>query len=911
MLTVFDAFETTVRQSGSRIAVEVQGADGLDRFTYDALHAMALQCAAGLRSDGMRPGDRAAILAHNDASWCAAWLGMQACGVVVVPIDTRDSAAQVAAILRDSGARVILVSPRTEAVARQAAASVPGVAVRSVRDAAPLTPEDAPPAEVAQSAEGQGVADPAVILYTSGTTADPRGVVLTHANLLAERDAVRAVIDVSEQDSVLGALPLFHAMGQVMNLLLPFAAGARVVYLDTGSAAEPMQAVKERHVTIVACMPQVLCVFRERMMTGVARRGIVARLVFRALLRIAFRVRRLGVNLGPWIFGHAHRSIGRQMRLFVTGGSRVDPAIGRDLYALGFTILQAYGLTETSGAATVSTPHEAHLDTVGRPLPGVEVRIVRDHEEAGELDGEAAIRGPIVMAGYVNRPDQTAMVMQDGWLLTGDLGRLDAHGRLTITRRRKDVIPIADGQSLYLEDVETHYRQSAYVREICVTVLPGDDRPPAERLFAVVVPDMALLDARRIVNAGDLLRFELEGLGASLPPHARIRGYDVWFEPLPRTATGTLARREVDRRLAERRLRHASPETDAAEDGWPDDVHAAPAVAIVRAHAAAGARLVPSANLEMDLGLDSMQRVEVLAALEHRFRVRVSADQAHRIFTLGQLVDAVRPTDTPGAEGQAVAVDVDPPLPADAPLPAHPLSHAGTSPWSAILRDLPPETDPTLSGLLDARLLLAPILYAGAQALSRLLARVEVTGIDRLPADGAFIVSPNHQGYPDPFFVCAALPYRVFARTFFVGAVEYFETPLMAWVARKVNCVPVDPDANLVPAMQAGAFGLAHGRVLMLFPEGERSIDGTVKRFKKGAPILSRHMRVPVVPVAIRGVHELWPRGGSLDWRALLPWRRRRVRLAFGEPMAFADETSDQDAAHQLRDAVERIWQAI
>jgi long-chain acyl-CoA synthetase len=163
----------------------------------------------------------------------------------------------------------------------------------------------------------------------------------------------------------------------------------------------------------------------------------------------------MGMNLGPTLFGKVHQLMGRQMRLFVTGGSKFDPAIGRDLYSLGFTILQAYGLTETSGAATINTPHEAHIDTVGRPLPGVDVRILPPEDIGGENgDGEIAIRGPIVMQGYYGRPDATSAVMRDGWFLTGDLGRVDGEGRVTITGRKKEVIILANGKNLYPEEIE-------------------------------------------------------------------------------------------------------------------------------------------------------------------------------------------------------------------------------------------------------------------------------------------------------------------------------------------------------------------------------------------------------------------------------------------------------------------------
>ncbi len=203
-------------------------------------------------------------------------------------------------------------------------------------------------------------------------------------------------------------LPLFHSLAQLANLLLPFAVGARVVFLETITSTDLVRALSEREITIFACVPQFFYLIHQRVMTQVKSAGWLARLLFRSLLAANFRLRRIGVNLGPTVFGRVHAIMGRRMRLFVTGGSKFDPAIGRDLYALGFTILQAYGLTETSGAATMNTPDEAHVDTVGRPLPGVEARILPDEE--------IAIRGPIVMQGYFNRPDATA-AGDAGWLV--------------------------------------------------------------------------------------------------------------------------------------------------------------------------------------------------------------------------------------------------------------------------------------------------------------------------------------------------------------------------------------------------------------------------------------------------------------------------------------------------------------
>jgi long-chain acyl-CoA synthetase len=259
-----------------------------------------------------------------------------------------------------------------------------------------------------------------------------------------------------------------------------------------------------------------------------------------------------------------------------------------------------------------------------------------------------------------------------------------------------------------------------------------------------------------------------------------------------------------------------------------------------------------------------------------------------------QLVEAVRPGHDGGAAADDRRVDRDGGLAEES--------------WAVMLRDLPPDTDPVLSGLLERRPAWTLLMFAASRVLRVVPGRVRVSGLDALPANGAFILSPNHQSYLDPMFVCAALPYRVFKNLFFVGAVEYFETPFTRWVARVVNCVPVDPDSNLVPAMKAGAFGLAHGKTLILFPEGERSIDGTVRKFKKGAPILARHLSVPIVPVAITGAYEVWPRNRRLNWRVVWPWSGHRITITFGNPMPFGEDETYSAAAARLQAAVARMW---
>ncbi|MGH9862503.1 MAG: AMP-binding protein, partial [Candidatus Acidiferrales bacterium] len=853
MKNFYELLAATTERFPSRPAVEVQHRDRLEAFTYAELRRLAEQAAGCLEKHGVASGDRVALLAENDAYWCAAYLGALCLGGVAVPLDTNYKAQQVSALLRDSDAQVIWTSPRFLPVAEEA------VTVSGVRCTVLLL-RGPGEGRVSLEALGKGSEAPAlapcpagpqdraVILYTSGTTSDPKGVVLTHSNLMAEAEAALKVIPLKEQHCVLGVLPLFHALAQMANLLAPFAVGARVVFLESLNTTELLRALQERQVTHFACVPQFFYLIHQRIMQQVAERGWLARKLFRALLRLNAGLRRtVGRNLGPVFFRPVHHILGRQMQFLITGGSRFDTGIGEDFYALGFTLLQAYGLTETSGGATATRPDEPWTGTVGRPLPGVEVKILPSEPVPGEeaTDGEVAIRGPIVMEGYYNRPEATAEVLRDGWLHTGDLGRLDEAGRLLITGRRKEIIVLSSGKNIYPEEIEAHYLQTPFIKEICVMGLARPGEPAAERLHAVVVPDFEVLRERKIVNAREIVRFELEGLSIHLPGPKRVLSFEVWSEELPRTTTRKLRRFEIEKRARERA---ATPETaeaapedrplSAEEAAWQADPQVGQALEVIREAAKQKKLIRADDNLDLDLGFDSMERVELMTRLEQVFGTDVPDETASRIYSVRELIEAVR---QPVGSGGRVA--------------------AGGDSWSRLL-DPSVAPDPEVAALLAPRSPFALVLFALMKALYAfcwLFFRFRVEGREHLPASGPFLLSPNHQTYIDPLFLVSALPYRLFREVYFVGASEFFETPLMRWIAGLACLVPVDPDRNLVRAMQAGAYGLRQGRVLVLFPEGERTPDGEVKRFKKGAAILSLHLRVPIVPAAFAGLYEVWP----------------------------------------------------
>ena len=719
----------------------------------------------------------------------------------------------------------------------------------------------------------------ASLLYTSGTTADPKGVMLTHANLLGEVEAVFGWAHLGPGDAVLGVLPLFHVLSQMANLLLPLVKGCRVVYLETLNTTELVRALREREITAFAVVPQFFYLIHERIFKEAAKRGPITLRALRALMRLNRTLRKFGINAGPLFFGKIHQTFGTRMRYLVTGGSRFDPQIGRDFYALGIDVSQAYGLTETTGGAFVTSLDRNVIGSVGPPLPGVEGKVIDSQsQDDGPAIGEIAIRGAIVMKGYWNRPDATADVLKDGWLHTGDLGYFDAHGNLFITGRKKEVIVLSNGKNIYPEEIEAHYLKSPYIKEICVLGLEGPpDDPRSDRLHAVIVPNFEVLKERKIVNAKEVIRFDIESLSAQLASTKRISGYEIWQEDLPRTTTRKLKRFEIEKRVRENQGKTADADVSSdrpvsAEDtAWLDALGVQRALSIIRGAARTAPEVIlPQHNLELDLGLDSMQRVELLTALEQELGGDVEESRLSEIYTVRELVDVVRES----ASGRKVS--------------GRP-QFAG---WSAILREEP--TDPEVLALVKPQPV-AEMFWFTLCRLLQLFARdrfqLHVTGLEKLPAHGRFIISSNHQSYLDPAILASLLPWSVFRNTFSVGTSEVFGSGFMRRLARWLRIVVVDPDANLIPAMRAGAFGLRRGRVLILYPEGERSIDGAPKIFKKGAAILSIHLQAPIVPVAIEGFHDAWPRGKPFPKFAPL-------KMAFGEPLDPPPESEASEAAY-------------
>ncbi len=919
MPTFYQRFQESALKFPGNVALEIQRPQTVERVTFAELTRMSESVANWLSTRVPRDA-RVAILAANHPRWVAAYLGIIAAGRTAVPLDTAFHADQVKKLLIDSGTSLLFCDVKHLPVAAEAVEGLNVTLVMTsaaaesnptqIKVSAPSLAADLDSIFAAGAGDFQPLvpaeSDLAALLYTSGTTADPKGVMLTHANLVGEANSVLAIIKVGPEDALLGILPMFHVLAQMANLFLPLFNGVRVVYLETLNTTELLRALQERDITVFCVVPQFFYLIHERIFKELKKRGKFTLRLVRTLMAFNRGLRQIRVNAGKLFFGKIHATLGAHMRYLITGGSRFDPAIARDFYSFGIDVLNAYGLTETTGGAFITPPGHVVFGSVGRPFPGVEAKIVdpKPVEEGAPPAGEIAIRGAIVMKGYWNRPEATAEVLRDGWLYTGDLGYFDSGGNLFITGRRKEVIVLANGKNVYPEEIEAHYLQAPYVKEICVMALearPGD--PTSERLHAVVVPNFELLRERKIVNSKEVIRIDIEALSHKIASTKHLGSYDIWQEELPRTTTRKLKRFQIEKKVRELKQKGVGDSDVGAKDvgtekekpltaddqQWLERDDVKRALAIVQESSRNQLDAIrPTHNLELDLGLDSMQRIELLTALEQQLGGEVPESQLAEIYSVRDLIDAILASAGRG-EGQARAAE-----------PA----------WSTILSE--PTTDPDVLALANLNIfadvpffLLGRLIYLFA--LDRL--HLKMRGLENLPEKGPFLLCSNHQSYVDPLVMAGMLPWRLFRYAFALGTSDIFGKGFMRQLARWIRTVVLDPDANLIPAMRAGFFGLSNGRILVLYPEGERTNDGNPTVFRKGAAILSIHAQAPIVPVAIEGFYEFWPRHKKFPKVA-------NLQLVFGRPIqpppvSEASEAAYERLTSELKSMVVAMWQEL
>jgi len=881
-------------KNAARTAMRIVG-DETEVYDYRELLRQIRAVAYRLTEENIAAGDRVALIGENHPCWAVAYLGTLYRGAVCVPVDPHGEIETITNFLENSDAKLAFLSPdvteKFSQIEEKLGRHIPAVVWRMENSSNGFQrfedwiDTDFPESFALESPPAEGD-DTALLIYTSGTTGTPKGVPLSHGNITAELDGINKVLQLTEQEKILSLLPLFHAYLQIVNLWVATTYGAEVGYLKEMTPDELGKAMKEFKPTLLTTVPRLWYLFHKKIFDAVTEKPKPVQMLFKAMLAANGLARNsFKINLGHKLFGKVHESFGGNLRFAVTAGSRFDEAVAEDFNRLGFTIIQGYGLTETSGAATATYEADNRVGSVGKPFFNAEVKIDAPDEQGV---GEVLIRGAMVFKGYYKNPQATSEVFtEDGWFRSGDLGKFDREGHLYIVGRKKDVIVLPNGKNVHPEDLEVHYLKSPYVEELAILGIEDKTvgKAGAEKLVAVVVPDFNYLKHEKIANSQAIIRFDLDNLGRELPEYQRVREYVVRAEPLPRTATRKIKRFELQKQLTAGML--------AAGDKPPEKVWNFSAedqtllespvgrtvVEIIRRNAKDAEKIHPQMNLEIDLGLDSLARAEIFAAVENAFQTEFEADAAAQALTVSDVVKLTESRSGKIDENQAIATDLN---------------------WSKIVRQTDDEI-PELRKVLENRPLFigfAFTVYKAFNLFCRVFMRLEVENIENLQKmEKPFLICPNHQSFLDPFVLCSNYDFDKFRNTFHVGASDFFQNRFMKWVARMLQTVPVDPDTQLMKAMKAGAIGLKKGKILNIYPEGERGFDGDLHDFKKGAAILATELDLPILPVALDGLHKVWA-------RRTLKIRPAKVKIRFGNPFYAKDIVPADMPAEQKYEVV-------
>ena len=815
--------------------------DGYRRrgHTYDAVARAARGFAARLHAAGLKAGDKVVFWGENRPEWVACYWGCLLDGVIVVPIDYRSSPDFVLKVRRLVEAPVILVGDDVRGLGPDVDAGDAAVWLLADLD----WQADGPMPSVAVTRD-----DIIQIIFTSGATAEPKGVVIRHRNVLAnivpvEREVVkyRKYARPFHPLRFLNLLPLSHMFGQSMASNIPPMVRGTVIFTRSFNPHDVLRLIKTRRISVLVCVPKILDVLREH--------------VVHAFPETA-EPPPPGISIPGrwWKYRRVHRAFGLKFWAFVVGAAPLPADVEEFWRRLGFVVVQGYGLTETAPIVTLNHPFKTSKGSVGTPIAGVEVRIAED--------GEILVRGENVTSGYYQSgqpptphsplPNE-GVFDAEGWLHTGDIGERDAQGRLFIKGRKKEMIVTPDGLNVFPEDVEGVLNQLAGVIDSAVVgVVDGAQ----ERVHAVLVLAPGG-DPDAVVRAAN----------AQLQDHQRIRTSSVW-------AGADLPRTEGTRKLKRRAIRDwvmagARPVEARSGDSLED----------LLARFTHGREVSGTTTLD-ELGLSSLERVELMVALEDRFQTRIDEgrfSEARSLADLKQLVEQAPATTT-------VEEPVEFP------------SWNRTWPVRIIRR-------------LSHATWIVPLTKAFAHA------RVE--GLGHLDAiDEPVVFAANHQSHMDVPVILAAMPGRWRARVAPAMAKEFFKAHFFPanykwheWFTNSLNYYLSAFYFNTFPLPQreAGARQTlqyigeltGEGWSILIFPEGERSTTGTLKPFRGGIGMIGARLGVPIVPVRIEGVERLMPVGSKF----VVPGP---VRVAFGAPLRLRGD--DYAAlAKQVEDAVRAL----
>jgi long-chain acyl-CoA synthetase len=868
LLDSLDDFERWGRAGDDACAYVFPRGYRHERWSYRRVAAVAYQFARELEARHITRGDAVLLWGPNSAEWVAAFLGCALCGVIAVPVDDASSphfATRISAQVRTK----LVLCPRERAACFQNVQTIDPADLKAAiaeRPAARFRPAEIQPS------------DPLEIVFTSGTTAEPKGVVLTHANVVGNLVPIEAEMRkylkyerLVHPIRFLNLLPLSHVFGQFLGIFLPPLLGGTVIFENTFNPTEVMATIRRERVSVLVAVPRMIESLKQKIErdlddsadNGRGRENFAARF---DQAKSQHFLRRW------WTFRDLRRRFGWKFWAMISGGAALDRETEEFWHRLGYAVIQGYGLTETTSLISLNHPFHTSRGSIGRVLPGREIKLADD--------GEILVRGGGVASGYWNGRELQPVVRSEdeGWYRTGDLGALDDQGNLFFKGRKKEVIVTPAGMNIYPEDLEAALRQQKEVRD-CVVV--GLERGGNAEPCAVLILRDGISDAQDIVHL----------VNEMLAEYQRMRTWFVWTdEDFPRSATQK-PRRNLIRDAVEASFRGQAVESTASPLSE----------LLTRITGRAARSLTPDANLEA-LGLSSLERVELLSALEDRYQIDLSETKFANAATVGDLEKLLQTRADGGRSSSVVSRNSE-----------GKVTERLTTDDQRLAFHYPRWTLrwPTTWVRLASHYLLArpAVLLLG---WPRINGRENLRGVR-----GPLLVVSNHIADLDVGFIQTALPARIRHKLATATGGEALEIlrspgPERIWVARiydrmqwtlgvaLLNLFPLPRQAGFRKSFGYAGEAVDRGYSILVFPEGRHTEDGAIRPFRTGIGLLANNLHIAVLPMRIDGLFELKKAGKKVAAPG-------NIQVHIGKPMQFAPDTDPEEITRALQKAVENL----
>ncbi len=851
---LLELFEASVHAWRHRVAFRMFSEEKEERFTYGEAHRYAARVGSALLAAGVKHGDRVLLVSENRPEWAISYFGILRAGATVVPVDPALSETEVVNISRRAEAKACLLSEQSSkdfpSLVTALASGERPTRILSLAEA--MSGDPAYPDRIGPVRKTAAADDVASLIFTSGTTGSPKGVMLTHRNFAALVAKLAGAFDIGVGDGLVSVLPLHHTFEFSAGFLTPFSRGAEITYIDELTSDRLGEVFETGRVTAMVGVPALWQLLHRKITQEMASRPPVVEQALKALMASHGELRnRSSLNLGKLLFWPVHRKFGGRVKFLVSGGSALPDDVHKAFHALGFNITEGYGLTEAAPVLAVAEPtNKRQPGTVGKPLPGIEIRIDNPDNEG---IGEVLAKGPNIMAGYFGDREATEAVIRGGWLHTGDLGRLDAEGRLYLVGRKKDVIIDANGKNVYPDELEELYGVHTHIKELSIVGMA--DEGGGEKVACLCVPDYKERPREEVRRE---LEEHFRNVSADMPFYRRVKVLRFWDGELPRTST-----RKVKRKLVVEELKRLERLASSGEKAREKVTHPGtggvsdwlyPLVAEVVNRPLAEVR--PEARLTGDLGFDSLMLTELSVALEQAGVPLPAVNDLTQVNTVEDLRKLIVASGRrPAMEARAKEISEDNKRSEEMEIPV-----------------------PQVVANLGRQLLTfgQRVLYGG-------MFDVKVTGKPFVPQNRNFLVIANHASHLDAGLIRTVLEEQGQKLVALAARDYFFDTPLKrAYFENFTDLIPMDRHGSLRESLRLAGEALRMGYNLLIFPEGTRSPTGELLEFKPTLGYLALTYEVDVLPLYLQGTFEALPKG------TMFP-KSKELEVHIGPVMRYSD----------------------